>query len=632
MSRRSWLPLASLGVASLIGCWQQSDSMSGAPTATSAETATLEEYLNRVEAYGFAGSVIVGYRDEVILERGIGPRTCDGTATVDGESLYFVASLSKAFTAMAVLRSVERGDIDLSDGIAELLGHQVEVPAAARAITPLHLLTHRSGLAPLDLDQRERAKSAIDFVRVAFEKPLQFEPGERVRYSNTGYSLLAAAVELRSGIPFADFLADEVLEPAGLSSTTLVDTKGTSDTPAREPGKHHARACRAGVDQGGPLLSHRETLGFADLGAVGVVSNARDLSRWVRCLATDCLLAGTTRSTVDEQLAHARRTWNAPAGRGFGFGWVSDRTPHGEPRLWHDGLLLPEGWNGQIRLYPVSGLHLVVLSGQHAEQPRGWEVARNLERLIFGGSVDWPPSPTDGQGAGSGSPSAIEPGRYDLRGGGELEIVRLQNRYTLEPHGQAAVDLVRQASDEQRLVHQERNEASHDILSRLWRGDFEGVQKRYAGRPLEQWRPRTEKTLAWLAERFSSGATRETPPQIEVIHTVSLGEDGPQETYIRLVATATLAPEGETAPPLVLRVVWFDGRFVGMSDRGAFLGKTPSVEVLPGPIVLAGPSAEGVYRAWDAATLRSFEVRPLTKGEFEVHAGERIVIARLRAL
>ena len=564
-----------LGPLVLVSTLLATASLPAASLPSPATVAAAQNYLTRVEAFGFAGAVVVAAGDVVLVDRGLGTRTCSGEGRIDGDTPFYLASLSKAFLAAALLRLEERGLLDLETSMAKVLPR---VPKDKASITLLHLLTHRSGLARLSLAETRRAGDRDGYLRAAFASPTQFEPGSESRYSNTGYSVLAAVLEHVTGKPLAQVLREEVFDVAGMPSTGLV-----TETALWSPGAL-AEACRAGTPQGLATMEHRGPVTWADLGAVGAVGTSHDLHRWVRCLETGCLLGERATARLLEQRD----------GR-FGLGWVVDHTRHGQRRVWHDGLLLPEGWNGQIRWYPdgapEGGLHLVVLSSRHRGKPLGWIVARNLERIFLGGEIDWPPPV---HASPPSRLSSLVPGRYDLAPGSYFEISRRGDRAVLTPWGQAAVNVVTGASEKQRTELGRRNLATHSLLTHLLAGHYDFVHERYAAQEAERWQPRARTTLAWLRETYGPVLS------FEVLHSVALpGDDPPFETYVRVSTKAS---------DVIVRVLWSEGRFWSLSDQGAFLGTTPSAEILPGTYPLVG-SAPGRALAWNLADGEAIEVR-----------------------
>jgi CubicO group peptidase (beta-lactamase class C family) len=147
-------------------------------------------------------------------------------AAVGRHTAFRLASVSKPFTAVAIMQMVERGQLRLSDS---LLDYIPELPAHWRAITIEHLLTHQSGVIDIINDFWAPAvfeKMTLDGLIPYLannQSRLEFEPGTRGDYSNTGYMLLAKVIERRLNVRFADHMAANVFKPAGMADSYIND-------------------------------------------------------------------------------------------------------------------------------------------------------------------------------------------------------------------------------------------------------------------------------------------------------------------------------------------------------------------------------------------------------------------------
>jgi CubicO group peptidase (beta-lactamase class C family) len=534
--------------------------------------AAMDEYLSRAAQAGFGGSVLVARGGEVLLHRAYGWADPGAAVPADTAMPFYVASLSKGFTAAAVLRLEMEGRLSTADSIGRWLA---DVPHDKQGITLHHLLTHTSGVrdptgdAPLSRDV---------FVAAALALPARSAPGERFGYSNTGYSLLAAVVERASGRPFAEYLRDAVFRPAGMQRTSLV-----TDVPAGPPSSWPV-ALNGALRQGDPWLAHHRPYGWAELGGTGVVTTTGDLYRWIRALE-----AGTV---LD---AGARRKLWTPGMEDYAYGWVVRRTARGRTMASHDGTLLPEGWNAQLRVYPQDSLGIIVLSNTRVREELGAVVGRALDRLAFGGELAMPPAarPLSRLAASRFA------GTYALPSGASFRVeVDGAGRLILEPRGQGAADLLLYPGDTVRGRHADDGARAARLFQALAREDWESVGT-MAGRPEPQWRPRLERTWTWMRARW--GAFRGA----EVLNTAPgpFGGTG-EETYVRL--------SFERHSPVV-RVTWDAGAFLSMSDEGAFAGVAQAVPAIPGPVPLAWQGGAD-FAAYDLATARRVQV------EFETDA------------
>jgi CubicO group peptidase (beta-lactamase class C family) len=560
--KKSGLATTMLAVLLSAGCLSATGADTGMPTPDF--IATAREYLGRAEAAGFSGAVAVARNGDVLLAEGYGALSCGGEEPVSAETPFYAASLSKAFTAAAVLKLEERGALRVSDPIHL---HLPDVPADKHAITLHHLLAHTSGIARLRRGLTAPPLDARDYAAAALAAPLTGEPGREHRYSNTGYSLLAAIVQEVSGEPFEAFVRREILEPSGMTRTGFVTE------PHHWPVHELARACNGTIDQGDAVVSHHRPLSWEELGAIGLVTTAPDLMRWVIALRSGELLPA---ASVDLMFSdHAD---------GYGYGWVRGSRSTGPTLHWHTGQLLPEGWNAQLRIYDEDDLVLVVLSNRQEGEPLGWVVARTLDRLLQGGDATMPP-PLRRWAVPSATnvPPPVE-GRYELEGGGDLRLVRRGGHLYLDPTSQQAVSLMLGIGEERSAALVGSGEQARRFFNEVLERAPEGVPETVAGRPAGEWLPRFAATWDWLHERFG------VVEGYRVLHAVPapFGQDAAM-VYVRLEFQ-----EGATT----VRTLWIDGAFQSMSDEGAFIGATPAVAVEPAPLRLTrtGPARYTGFR------------------------------------
>ena len=173
------------------------------------------------EADEFSGSVLVARDGEILLDRGYGFANREWSVPNDGDTKFRLGSVTKQFTAVAVMILHERGLVDLDAPVKTYLP---DAPTAWDAVTVRHLLTHTAGLPNFtDFDDYGPAKSlpaTIDSLTARFrDRPLDFQPGEDWAYSNSGYILLTAVVEKAAGMAYADFVTQTLFQPLGMSDS-----------------------------------------------------------------------------------------------------------------------------------------------------------------------------------------------------------------------------------------------------------------------------------------------------------------------------------------------------------------------------------------------------------------------------
>lgn len=257
--------LTVLAVVALLGGLSATPSLAGQPTAD-----TFDDYLTKAwESTGLPGlSAVVTHHDRIVHAAGYG-HGADGRPITEQTPMR-VASVSKSFTATAVLTLVDDGRIELDEPVVEQLPEFRMADDRARSITVRQLLNQTSGLSDtgVDIETAEKATSLPEYVAALRDGTLAADPGERWEYCNVNYELAARLVEVASGQRFGDYLREHVFAPLKMSASAV---DGAEVTPTRG---HNSLF--------GLWLSRPELPGFLDnSGAGGVITTADDMGRWL---------------------------------------------------------------------------------------------------------------------------------------------------------------------------------------------------------------------------------------------------------------------------------------------------------------------------------------------------------------
>jgi CubicO group peptidase (beta-lactamase class C family) len=332
-------------------------------------------------------ALLVRSAGRTVLAAGYGVRALGSRAPLDVHSNFRLASVSKQFTAMAVMLLVADGRLSYDATLADLLPG---FPDYARRVTVRHLLTHTAGLPDYEdlMDAEERAGGPAytpqqqiqdgQVLELLQRQPmLRFEPGSQWAYSNSAYVLLGLIVGRLSGRPFGEFLAARIFTPLGMHDTRLY-VRGRNSVPKRAYG-HEPGA------QG--LVPADQSSTSATQGDGGVYSNIADLARWDAALESHALLPASAMDAAYEpvRLADGGQTrWpetgdedNLAPGQpvAYGFGWFLDPVD-GQSRRWHFGTT--RGFRSAIMRFPERRLTTVVLCNRTDIDAR--EVALRLAR------------------------------------------------------------------------------------------------------------------------------------------------------------------------------------------------------------------------------------------------------------
>lgn len=288
---------------------------------------------------------------KVVLKRNFGLASLQYQVPVTDASLFSINSATKAFAGVAVMQLVQEGKVDLAAPIGQYLAG---LPSAWQAVTVTQLLNHTSGL-PDVLDQRsgklvgpqpDDAAAAWTAVQAL---PVEVAPGQRYRYNQTNYVLLAQLIERQSGQPFTDFIRQRQFEVAGMRHSGFGDAK---DVVANKASSYV-------LDRGGK--GYRNVIEdfpvFMRAGA-GINSNAGELANWLVALQSGRLLAP----------AKVERLWQPTS--------LNDGKPApwalGWPTIGRDGHRAVAGIGGgrsAFYVYPDDGLAVIILSNLAGGQP-----------------------------------------------------------------------------------------------------------------------------------------------------------------------------------------------------------------------------------------------------------------------
>lgn len=258
----------------------------------------------------FNGVVLVAKDGNVVYKKAFGTNDANGKTPLSTQSSFNLASVSKQFVAMTIMLLKEENKLNYEDAVQQ---HLPTFPYPKISIR--HLLTHTSGL-PEYFDLTQRHLILIDTLTntdllqlLAHHKPpLDFEPGSRWAYCNTGYVLLASLVEKISGQPFAQFFAERIAQPLGLQHTFVYHFKGPQAPGQRVLGMRR---------ENGKLLTDDLISVDGVVGDGNVYSSAEDLLKWEQALSTEKLVK---KSTLNEAFTPVKL--NDGSTYPYGFGWA----------------------------------------------------------------------------------------------------------------------------------------------------------------------------------------------------------------------------------------------------------------------------------------------------------------------
>ena len=311
-------------------------------------TRAAEQYYNHLlSRSGFNGGMLVSYKGCIIFERYRGREFLTGGPLMDSTSSVHLASVSKTFTGMAVLKLSEDGRLKLDDAVSTYL---TEFPLPD--VTVRHLLNHRSGLPnyvhfmeSIGWDQRVYVKNEDILLTIRdHHKKLDIgKTNRRFNYSNTNYALLALIVERVAGKPFSVFMKETFFQPLGMVDTYVYTAM-------------HDQSAIPSFNAYG----HRVPKMFLDrvYGDKNIYSTPRDLLKWDQSLYNGRLFS-------DESLAEAYRgySFERHGTRNYGLGWRLIDHGGGRKIIYHNGWW--HGNNTVFSRFPMDSAAVIVLGNRY---------------------------------------------------------------------------------------------------------------------------------------------------------------------------------------------------------------------------------------------------------------------------
>jgi CubicO group peptidase (beta-lactamase class C family) len=325
----------------------------------------------------YCGAALVAILDDVVFATARGLADREGARPNRVETRFAIGSLTKHFTAAAVLSLQDEGLLSVDDPIRIYLG---DFPGPKNAATIHHLLTHTAGLIRAGTTWVTTDRAA--FVQAMKESPIESAPGERCRYSNAGYGLLGAIIETVTGTSYEEVLASRFFRPLGMTRSGCFDAKTWPNTAGNALGY---RCSRLPDDTLSPV--EVVTPGTTDWAvdwsvrpSAGVTSTIHDLHRWEVALANESVLSSN--ATRRMFTPHVRMPGRSGS---YAYGWCVERSDRGEHTIFHSGR--HEGFQAACVRYPDRGLIVLLLTNVIVDEgDAGWytQIQDDIEIAMCG--------------------------------------------------------------------------------------------------------------------------------------------------------------------------------------------------------------------------------------------------------
>jgi len=383
--------------------------------------ARLHDYLTRAGAFGAWGTAFVAIDDVPVLHQGYGFANLARQEPNTVRTLFDLGSTTKTMTAGAILLLASEGKLSIRDPIGRFFEN---VPADKQGMRLEHLLSHTSGILDPDRDDYDSV-GREELIRLVLSSTLEGPPGTTYRYSNAGFSMLAAIIEKVTEKSYEAFMRERIFLPAGMTTTGYT-------LPPWDPGLV-AHTYTYPVDHGSPLERLRRANGpsWILMGNGGTIGTAADLYRWERFFrsgsvipADQVVLATTPYHQLNPRLAR-------------GFDWEIETTDSAERPYGHASDSPADGLNGWIGYYPGQRASIAWLANNRLNGASSRRfIVPNIRRIIRGETVPLPPL------TGTVAPADLRNAEGLFVGNGSTIAVRASHGYLeVGANGQEAVAL-----------------------------------------------------------------------------------------------------------------------------------------------------------------------------------------------
>ncbi len=299
-----------------------------------------------------------------IYRKAFGMADLEHTIQMTPEHVFGIGSMTKQFTAVAILMLVEQGSLSLEDSITKFL---TDYPAKGNAITIHHLLTHTSGVKSYTELEKWRKiwrndLTTQEMIDVFKDEPMDFAPGDAWHYSNSGYFLLGVIIEKVAGMNYGEFVEKRIFEPLGMKNTYYGSRSRI--IPNRAMGYQRGREYR-----NAEYLSHTQPFS-----AGAIMSTVDDLWKWQAAVQNNILVKSETiaKAFTNHPLKNGKPTY-------YGYGWMLDEI-NGSLTREHSGGIF--GYSSNAIHLPKEDVYVVVLSNCNCNSPV--EVSIRMAAVVIG--------------------------------------------------------------------------------------------------------------------------------------------------------------------------------------------------------------------------------------------------------
>ncbi len=319
----------------------------------------LANLLATEEQNDFSGTVLVIQNEKILLNKGYGFTDKTRQHKVEPNTIFNIASITKSYTAIGILQLVEKGKLNLEDRLSSFFE---EVPSDKKDISIHQLLSHQSGLPQSYVCMRKSEGPAC--MKAIFKEKLADTPGQSFNYSNHNYAVLAAIIEVISGMTWETYLSKNLLEKAQLNDTYFwgaIDDRNAAKVAQK-------------INKLGSKTRQRN---WDYLGGGGIYTTSLDLYKWFQALQAGSILSEKYQKLLFKPNLHTS------SGLGIGYGWFISQSEMGIKEYWTRGSD-SFGHNAVLRWFPEKETLVIVCTNTGEKGDKNITDNRRISDLIIG--------------------------------------------------------------------------------------------------------------------------------------------------------------------------------------------------------------------------------------------------------
>ena len=306
---------------------------------------------------------------QTVYSQGFGTANLEHNLAPSAQIPYAIGSITKSFTALAVLKLVAAGQISLEAAVSTYLP---DYAGPAGQVAVRHLLDHTAGIPnytsfpehrdPLSRNNYTRAEMVAMFEN----RPLEFQPGDKFSYSNSGYYLLGLIIEAVSGQDYYQYLSENIFSPLGMTHT--YSGHDAEIIPLRSGGYEY---------DGERFVNHSFWSYLAPFAAGSLISTAEDITRYRRAVFNSNVFSGNVK-----RLVMTRHKLNDGTENVYALGALIESDFHGHTKYAHSGDIW--GYASNHAYYPAHDLTIVVFANRQIQAPSLPSIEQKIARVVLG--------------------------------------------------------------------------------------------------------------------------------------------------------------------------------------------------------------------------------------------------------